>query len=119
MTLLRPPQRASVGVIDPAGVERKERALLAVIGARPAVTTAEIIAALEPEKRSAVIARLMRMSDRGAVTRISGGLWSIPRAEFATADDAAAELGRHRVQKRWSLSGRDRPGQVHQNSGDM
>lgn len=58
------PTHRPVGVLNPELVAAKERALLAVIAARPGLRAFEI-AALVTEPASATATRLNRLGDRG------------------------------------------------------
>lgn len=69
------------GVANPAEVAAKEGRLLAFLRDHPNSSVNEIAAAMGDEKRSTIISRLCRMSDRGDLVKFGGGLWRIAGAE--------------------------------------
>ena len=91
MTLATPdlqtPLRAPPGVIDPAGVARREAALIEVLRARPGAAL-HAIADAAGHTRSATADRLRRLAARGAVVKVAGR-WRLAGEEVDEPGEAA------------------------------
>jgi hypothetical protein len=75
-----PSRRAPPGVIDPAGVARREAALIEVVRQHPGATLLELVEAAGGS-RGAIVDRLRRLAARGAVEKIAGGGWRLAEGE--------------------------------------
>ena len=83
---------APIGVVDPAGVARREAALLEVLRTRPGAALGAIAEAAG-HTRSATADRLRRLAARGAVVKVAGrwrlaGEEPVPTRQPCRAGDA-------------------------------